>query len=111
MTHGFDDQGKKYDGDGNLNNWWTDKDSLNYSMETKKLKLLFDTFKLAGTNVNGELTLGENIADLGGMNIVLASLNKYLINHPEDTENGLTPQQKLFISNARIWRAKPEKKK
>ena len=106
MTHGFDDQGKKYDGDGNLNNWWTNKDSLNYSMETKKLKILFDTFKLAGTNVNGELTLGENIADLGGMNIVLSSLNKYLINHPEKNENGLTPQQKLFISNARIWRAK-----
>lgn len=107
MTHGFDDQGSKYDGDGNLNNWWSEKDALHYKSKTENIKNQFYQYNIEGETVNGDLTLGENIADLGGVKIALDGLKRYLEENPEDNKviDGLTPIQRFFISYARIWRS------
>jgi putative endopeptidase len=112
MTHGFDDQGCKYDAFGNLNNWWTDTDNEKYKLKTMVLKNQFDNYQLEGINVNGELTLGENIADLGGVTIALRGLKNFLNQNPSENKliDNLNPIQRLFISYSRVWRsqARPE---
>jgi putative endopeptidase len=112
MTHGFDDQGCKYDAFGNLNNWWTEIDNEKYKSKTLVLKNQFDNYVIESMNVNGELTLGENLADLGGVTIALQGLKNYLKENPSEDKliDGLTPVQRLFVSYSRIWRsnARPE---
>ena len=111
ITHGFDDQGRKYDKNGNLNDWWTEIDEERYSTETNKLRELFNSFTLEGKPVNGNLTLGENIADLGGLSISLKSLKKYLEMNPSENAivNGQTPYERFFMSYANIWKCKTRK--
>lgn len=104
ITHGYDDQGRKYDGEGNLNEWWSKKDKNEFDNRTKLIIEQFNNCKLLGEPVNGELTLGENIADLGGLIISYHALQK-TITTPIKIDN-YTPQQRFFITWARIWRTK-----
>ncbi len=105
MTHGFDDQGRNYDKDGNLNNWWTDEDSKKFEAKTKVLVNQFNEFQLLGENVNGEMTLGENIADLGGITLAHTALMKSLENKKIEKIDGFTPEQRLLLSWSQVWRA------
>jgi putative endopeptidase len=107
MTHGFDDQGSQYDKDGNLHNWWTADDRAKFKA---KVQVMIDQYNkytvLNGLHVNGELTQGENLADIGGLTIAYQAFK----NTPEgkgDTKiDGLTPDQRFFLSFAQIWRIK-----
>lgn len=108
ITHGFDDQGSQFDADGNLKNWWTEADKKNYEALTNKFVERYNEFKPFdgdSLHVNGELTLGENIADLGGMIISFNALQKALANKKVEKINDLTPEQRFFINYAIIWRA------
>jgi len=106
ITHGFDDQGCKFDSNGDLKNWWNEADFKNYKVKTELIKDQFNKYSINGLNVNGELTLGENIADLGGINISIEALKKYLKEHPKEdiVYNSLTPLQRFFINYTIIWR-------
>ena len=109
MTHGFDDQGHQYDGEGNLKNWWTDEDQKHFEERGKKIVAQFNEFEpQPGLHVNGELTEGENIADLGGLKIAYAAFQKARERQPADerdkTVDGLTPDQRFFVSYAQSWR-------
>ena len=104
FTHGFDDQGCKFDGDGNLKNWWTPSDLNNYKLKTQVLKKQFDNYEIEGCKVNGELTLGENIADLGGITISYGAFKKYLLENSNENMDNLTPNQRFFINYGRVWR-------
>ena len=106
MTHGFDDEGCKFDAKGNLNNWWSPKDYKKYKEKTDLIKQQYNKYSIDGEFVNGELTLGENIADLGGITIALESLKKYLKENPSENKliDNLSPFQRFFINYARIWR-------
>ena len=104
MTHGFDDQGCKYDEKGNLNNWWTEEDAAKFKERTKQLVKLFNEFELRGNHINGELTLGENIADLGGLNIAWDAYQLTDEAKANQSIDGYTPAQRFFISYGTIWR-------
>ena len=105
MTHGFDDQGQKYDKEGNLSNWWTDEDAANFKERTAILAKHFDNFKvLDSLHVNGNLTLGENIADLGGLNISYDALINTLAGKEVEDIDGFSQIQRFFISYAQLWR-------
>jgi len=104
MTHGFDDQGCKYDEKGNLNNWWTEEDAAKFGERTKQLVKLFNEFELRGNHINGELTLGENIADLGGLNIAWDAYQLTDEAKANQSIDGFTPAQRFFISYGTIWR-------
>ncbi len=104
MTHGFDDQGRKYDEKGNLNNWWTEEDAAKFKERTKQLVKLFNEFELRGNHINGELTLGENIADLGGLNIAWDAYQLTDEAKANQSIDGYTPAQRFFISYGTIWR-------
>ena len=121
IGHGFDDQGSRYDGLGNLNSWWTDEDRANFEQLTAKLVGQFNGLVpsvLEGTKtkgVNGEFTLGENIGDLGGLGIAVVAYKKYLEDNsledvqPQkfgDLEGEYTGFQRLFLAWARVWRSK-----
>ena len=121
IGHGFDDQGSRYDGLGNLNSWWTDEDRANFEQLTAKLVGQFNGLVpsvLEGTKtkgVNGEFTLGENIGDLGGLGIAVVAYKKYLDDNsledvqPQkfgDLEGEYTGFQRLFFAWARVWRSK-----
>jgi len=112
ITHGFDDQGRKFDSKGNLNDWWTEKDAVKYKGKTEKLRDQFASYVIEGKNLNGELTLGENIADLGGVSIAFHSLQKYLADHQDENKilDGFTPNQRFFLNYARIWRCNTRSK-
>ena len=108
ITHGYDDQGRKYDADGNLNDWWTDGRTRRRSRRARK-KWWTNTTRfepLPGLHVNGKLTLGENMADLGGVTIAYDALERALAKDPSKrkTIDGFTPEQRFFISFAQIWR-------
>ena len=110
IGHGFDDQGSRYDGLGNLNSWWTEEDRTNFDDLTSKLVGQFNGLVptvLEGTDtkgVNGEFTLGENIGDLGGLGIAVVAYKKYLADHgQEENREGF---QHLFTAWARVWRSK-----
>jgi predicted metalloendopeptidase len=109
MSHGFDDSGSQYDADGNLKNWWTDEDRKAYDARTALIVKQFDSYKpLADQAINGKLTLGENIGDLGGIKIAYAAMEKALAGKPEERSakiDGFTPQQRFFLSYATIWRS------
>jgi len=106
ITHAFDDQGCKFDSNGDLKNWWTDSDYENYKKKTELIKNQFNNYSINGMKLNGELTLGENIADLGGITISLESMKQYLQEHPlhNTIHNLFTPHQRFFINYAIIWR-------
>ena len=107
MTHGFDDQGAQYDKDGNLKNWWSKQDSVKFVDLTKTVKVQYDGFIAIDTfHVNGALTTGENIADLGGLNIAYDAFK--LTKQGQDTIriDGLLPDERFFLSFATIWRNK-----
>lgn len=104
ITHGFDDMGRKFDGDGNLNDWWTENDIQKYKVKSDILKQLFNRLKIGDDTINGELTLGENIADLGGVEIAFNSLKKYYMKYPNELKP--TSFQHFFFNYANIWRYK-----
>jgi putative endopeptidase len=104
MTHGFDDQGCKYDEKGNLNNWWCAEDTVKFKERTQQLVKLFNEFELRGNKINGELTLGENIADLGGLNIAWDAYQMTDEAKANKSIDGFTPAQRFFISYGTIWR-------
>ena len=104
MTHGFDDSGRKFDVDGNLNNWWTEDDALAFSAICDKMATFHDALvALPGLNCNGRLTLGEDIADHGGITIALNALQHVMEETPLETIDGFTPLQRFFISYATNW--------
>ncbi len=107
MTHGFDDQGRQYDKNGNLNDWWTKEDQEKFDQRTKVLVEQADDYAVIDTNkINGRLTLGENIADLGGLTIAYDALQLAMKNNPAKLEvDGFTPEQRFFLSWAQVWRS------
>ncbi len=109
MTHGFDDQGRKYDAQGNLKNWWTAEDAKRFQERGEKIVQQFNSYVMIDDlHVNGQLTEGENIADLGGVKISYAALEKALARKSVTEQNqkidGFTPQQRFFLSWAQNWR-------
>jgi len=108
MTHGFDDQGCQYDADGYLRNWWTEEDAKLFKSKTGVVVDQFNGYTVVnGTaHVNGELTLGENIADLGGMTIAYDAFKKTKQGQGNELIEGFTPDQRFFLSWAQIWRTK-----
>jgi len=105
MTHAFDDSGCKYDADGNLNNWWSDESAKNFKARTNAIVKQFAAYSpLPGVKLNGELTQGENIADLGGVKIAYGALQRALADKPRTAIDGFTPEQRFFLSWATIWR-------
>lgn len=104
MTHGFDDQGAQFDKDGNLRNWWTAKDKAEFEKRTKVMSDFFDHIKvLPDLHANGKLTLGENTADHGGLNIAFQALQNAMKLHPLCNKDGFTPEQRFFLSYGLIW--------
>jgi putative endopeptidase len=105
MTHGFDDQGAKFDAQGNLKNWWTAEDLANFKARGDCIQKQFDSFEVEpGLHENGKLVEGESIADLGGLTIAYAALQKSMEGKPAPPEiDGFTPEQRLFLAFAQIW--------
>ncbi|HLI67797.1 MAG TPA: M13-type metalloendopeptidase [Caulobacteraceae bacterium] len=107
MTHGFDDQGRKYDGEGRLTSWWTAADGEQFEARAKRLGEQYDAFEpVPGAHVKGELTMGENIADLGGVLIALDAYHASLHGRPAPVIGGLTGDQRFFLGYAQAWRDK-----
>jgi len=107
ISHGFDDSGSQYDGSGNLRNWWTDADRKNFSTKTKMLVEQYSAFvPVPGYNLNGALTLGENIADNSGLAIAYKAYKISLRGKPAPVINGLTGDQRLFMGWSQVWRSK-----
>ncbi|MHB8361427.1 MAG: M13 family metallopeptidase [Thermoplasmataceae archaeon] len=107
ITHGYDDQGRMYDAEGNIRDWWNEEDKTEFKRRAKLVIDLYDSKEvLPDIHVHGERTVGENIADFGGINIAYAALKKRLKLNPHDNReiDGLTPEQRFFISWAQIWR-------
>lgn len=104
MTHGFDDQGSQFDKNGNLSNWWTESDKANFEKRTKVMEDFFNGIEvLPGMNANGKLTLGENIADHGGLNVAYLALQNAMKANPLKAKDGFTPEQRFFLSFGFIW--------
>ncbi len=107
ITHGFDDQGRKSDGDGVLRDWWTPEDAARFEERAKVLGAIYDKLEpIPGMHVNGELTMGENIADLGGLLLALDAYHKSLNGQPAPVIDGLTGDQRVFLGWAQVWREK-----
>jgi putative endopeptidase len=108
MGHGYDDQGSKFDAQGNNVNWWTDADRKAFEARTAKLSAQFDAYEpLPGKHVNGALTMGENIGDLGGINASYTALQMALSKNPDEARkkiDGDTEDQRFFLNWARVWR-------
>jgi endothelin-converting enzyme len=105
MTHGFDDQGSKYNATGNLHDWWTPADRARYTARTDKIVQEFNAcIGVDDIHVNGKLTLGENIADLGGLTIAYDAYHESLHGRPAPTIDGLTGDQRFFLGYAISWR-------
>ena len=104
MTHGFDDQGSLFDKDGNMNNWWTPEDRAAFEAKTKGLAEQFDQVQiLPNLKANGELTLGENIADHGGVSVAWTALHNALGDKVPAPIDGFTAEQRFFLGYARVW--------
>lgn len=108
ISHGFDDSGSRFDGDGNLNNWWTDSDRKNFDAKVAQLAAQYDQYEpVAGSFVNGKFTSGENIGDLGGSAVAYTALQMYLKDHGNPgLISGFTQDQRFFMSWATVWRTK-----
>ena len=112
MTHGFDDQGAKFDKEGNLKNWWTDADLKNFDQRSECIVKQFSTFEVEkGLNLQGKLVSGESIADLGGLFVAYDAFEKSLQGKPRpENIDGFTPEQRFFLGWAQVWaeKATPE---
>jgi putative endopeptidase len=109
MTHGFDSNGRQYDAEGNLRDWWTAGDALAFEAEAQKLVDQANAFEvLPGLTGNGALEVAENIADVGGVTLASEALRRYLADHPEQDVaiDGLSPLQRCFIAWAQMWTSK-----
>ena len=107
ITHGYDDQGRKYDADGNLKDWWTEADAKEFGARAEKLVRQYGGYEaLPGARINGQLTLGENIADLGGTSIAFEAMQRALAKDPAKRREigGFTPEQRFFLGYAQVWR-------
>lgn len=104
MTHGFDDQGRQFDKEGNLKDWWTAEDAKRFEERAKVMVNFFDSIQvLPGLYGNGALTLGENIADHGGLQVSFQAFKNATKNAPLAVEDGFTPEQRFFLSYAGVW--------
>ena len=104
MTHGFDDQGRQYDKDGNLKDWWTKEDGDKFNARAKVLSDFFDKIEVAnGVKANGKYTLGENIADHGGLQVSYHAFQNILKTNPLKSQEGYTPEQRFFLAYANVW--------
>jgi len=105
MGHGFDDQGAQYDPQGNLKNWWSAEDLEKFKTRTGMISSQYDAYTvLDSVHVNGKLTLGENAADIGGLAVAYAAMEKALAGKPKPLIDGFTPEQRFFLAWAQIWR-------
>jgi putative endopeptidase len=104
MTHGYDDQGARFGPTGNFENWWSDADAKGFSSRTDKLVEQFNGYDANGTKVNGKLTLGENIADLGGLATAYDAMKKATEGQPDPKTDGLTRDQRFFLNWGTVWR-------
>ncbi len=107
MSHGFDDQGRRFDAKGNLRDWWTKSDADKYNAQAQRVVDQFNAYTIVDstTHVNGKLTLGENIGDLGGLKIAYLALQKSLKEHGRPAKiDGFTPEQRFFLGWAQVWR-------
>ena len=104
MTHGFDDQGRQFDKDGNLSDWWTEQDAAAFSAKTRILASQFDSIEvLDGVHANGELTLGENIADQGGLRVAYTAMKNASKGRKSEPIDGFSAEQRFYLSYATIW--------
>ena len=111
MSHGFDDSGSQYDNDGTLRNWWTPEDLSKFKAKTVQLEAQYDQYTVVDTiHVNGKFTLGENIGDLGGLNIAYEAFKMTKQGQSKKKIDGLTPDQRFFLAWAQVWRgaSRPE---
>ena len=107
MTHGFDDEGRKFDSTGHLRDWWTAEDAAKFQARADKLGAQYDSYEpLPGSHVQGKLTMGENIADQGGLSLALDAYHASLHGKPAPVIDGLTGDQRVFLGWAQVWRAK-----
>ncbi len=104
MTHGFDDQGRQYDKDGNLKDWWTEEDAKKFEERANVMVAFFDSIEVApGVHANGRMTLGENIADHGGLQVSFQAFKNATAAAPLEVKDGLTPEQRFFLAYAGVW--------
>ncbi|MBQ5401725.1 MAG: M13 family metallopeptidase, partial [Bacteroidales bacterium] len=104
MSHGFDDQGSMFDANGNMANWWTAEDKEKFDAKGEILVKQFDAVEvLPGVHANGRYTLGENIGDHGGLSISYSAMQNALKAHPQGLIDGLTPDQRFYLSYATVW--------
>lgn len=105
ISHGFDDQGAKYDGDGNLRNWWSEQDEQEFKKRAEQLSAQYSQYEpLPGEFVNGDFTLGENIGDLGGLTVSALAYKLSLAGKSSPVIDGLTGEQRLFVGWSQVWR-------
>ena len=106
LTHGFDDEGRQYAADGNLKDWWTAEDAKKFTERTDKVVAQYASFTVNDSvHINGNLTLGENLADLGGLNIAYEAFKKTDEGKTDKKIDGFTPDQRFFLSWAQVWRS------
>ena len=104
MTHGFDDQGRQYDKEGNLKDWWTAEDAERFNKRAQVMVDFFDSIQVApGVHANGKMTLGENIADYGGLQVSFQAFKTATAQNPLPVVDGLTPEQRFFLAYAGVW--------
>ena len=106
ITHGFDDRGRRFDARGNMTDWWTSEDARRYVERAARVQRQYDAYVgIDDIHVNGKLTLGENISDIGGAKIAYLALQRSLAGKPREAIEGFTPEQRFFISMAQVWRS------
>jgi predicted metalloendopeptidase len=107
ISHGFDDSGRQFDGDGNLRDWWTAEDAARFKQRADALAAQFDAYTvLDNRHINGRLTLGENIGDLSGLAVAYKAFRMSLGGQPSPVIDGFTGDQRFFIGWAQVWRRK-----
>jgi len=106
MTHGFDDSGRNFDANGNMQDWWTPEDAAAFNARANVMREFFNKIEIApGVNANGEFTLGENLADYGGMTIAFTAYKNFGDAARAQTVSGLSPDMRFFLANAGVWAA------
>src|SRR4029079_9481222 len=107
LTHGFDDQGRKFDAEGKLRDWWTPADAKTFETRAAQLRAQVSSYEpLPGLHINGALTMGENIADLGGVTLALEAYHASLHGQPAPVVDGWTGDQRVLLGWAQAWRGK-----
>jgi putative endopeptidase len=106
ISHGFDDQGRKIDATGAVRDWWTPGDAERFNAEAKKFGAQYAAFEVAGSHINPDLTMGENIADFAGLSVALDAYHRSLKGQPAPVIGGLTGDQRFFLGWAQVWRTK-----